>query len=99
MIVVYPDGKVCISTLHEPGEDALGYESADERWRPTHNATSVVLSVLSMLGDPNFSSPANVDASVDWRQDFSGYKARISRLIDLANKRNGHIEVCFRGFS
>ncbi|KAE9445221.1 hypothetical protein C3L33_22881, partial [Rhododendron williamsianum] len=28
---VYPDGKVCISILHPPGEDPNGYELASER--------------------------------------------------------------------
>nr|GFD17856.1 ubiquitin-conjugating enzyme E2 7 [Tanacetum cinerariifolium] len=33
---VYPDGKVCISILHPPGEDPNGYETAMERWNPVH---------------------------------------------------------------
>ncbi|WVZ68241.1 hypothetical protein U9M48_017202 [Paspalum notatum var. saurae] len=33
---VYPDGRVCISILHPPGEDPNGYELASERWTPVH---------------------------------------------------------------
>ncbi|XP_052187217.1 ubiquitin-conjugating enzyme E2 13 isoform X2 [Diospyros lotus] len=33
---VYPDGKVCISILHPPGDDPNGYELASERWSPVH---------------------------------------------------------------
>lgn len=33
---VYPDGRVCISILHAPGDDPTGYESASERWLPVH---------------------------------------------------------------
>ncbi|KAI5575027.1 hypothetical protein BDE02_10G184200 [Populus trichocarpa] len=33
---VYPDGKVCISILHPPGDDPNGYELATERWSPVH---------------------------------------------------------------
>ncbi|KAJ0675046.1 putative ubiquitin-conjugating enzyme E2, ubiquitin-conjugating enzyme/RWD [Helianthus annuus] len=33
---VYPDGKVCISILHPPGDDPNGYELASERWTPVH---------------------------------------------------------------
>ncbi len=29
---VYPDGRVCISILHPPGDDKYGYEDASERW-------------------------------------------------------------------
>jgi hypothetical protein len=61
---VYKDGKVCISILHPPGEDEMSGEFASERWLPTQSVSSVLLSVISMLSDPNPSSPANVDASV-----------------------------------
>ncbi|KAG6535911.1 hypothetical protein ZIOFF_000942 [Zingiber officinale] len=33
---VYPDGRVCISILHPPGEDPNGYELPSERWTPIH---------------------------------------------------------------
>jgi ubiquitin-conjugating enzyme E2 R len=55
---------VCISILHAPGEDALSGELPEERWLPTQTVASVMLSVVSMLSDPNISSPANLDASV-----------------------------------
>ena len=61
---VYPDGRVCISILHSPVADEMSGELPQERWLPTQNPTTVMLSVISMLNDPNFSSPANVDASV-----------------------------------
>lgn len=63
-MTVYPDGRVCISILHPPGEDEMSGEDASERWLPTQSVSSVLLSVLSLLADPNTSSPANVDASV-----------------------------------
>ena len=28
--------KVCISILHDPGDDQYGYEKASERWLPVH---------------------------------------------------------------
>ncbi|KAF0979610.1 hypothetical protein FDP41_001278 [Naegleria fowleri] len=60
---VYTDGKVCISILHPPGEDEMSGERPEERWNPTQTPETILLSVISMLSDPNFSSPANVDAS------------------------------------
>ena len=33
---VYADGRVCISILHNPGDDPHGYETASERWSPVH---------------------------------------------------------------
>lgn len=48
-VAVYPDGRVCISILHTPGEDPLGYESATERWSPVQSIEKILLSVVSML--------------------------------------------------
>ena len=45
-----------------------------------------MLSVISLLSAPNFSSPANVNASVEWRKDPTAYKKRIQLLIEKAKK-------------
>ncbi|KAH3758691.1 ubiquitin-conjugating enzyme E2 [Pelomyxa schiedti] len=82
---VYKDGKVCISILHPPGEDAMSGELASERWLPTQNVSSIILSVVSMLAAPNFSSPANVDASVEWRNRPDLFEARVKKLVAKAN--------------
>lgn len=37
---VYPDGRVCISILHAPGDDPNGYELASEQWTPVHTVFS-----------------------------------------------------------
>ena len=39
------------------------------------------MSVLSMLGYPNFDSPANIDASVEWRGDNESFKKKIYKLV------------------
>eukprot|EP00960_Hanusia_phi_P028770 747591-Hanusia_phi.AAC.7 len=66
--LVYPNGDVCISILHEPGEDATNpQESASMRWNPIHTVETIVISVISMLSDPTDESPANLDAAVrEW---------------------------------
>ena len=61
---MYPDGTVCISILHDPGDDKYGYESANERWSPVHKVETILISVISMLSSPNDQSPANIDAAV-----------------------------------
>lgn len=63
-IPVAKNGEVCISILHEPGEDKYGYERPEERWLPIHTVETIMISVISMLADPNGDSPANVDAAV-----------------------------------
>ncbi len=78
--VVYPDGKVCISILHPPGTDQFSQETADERWRPILGVESIILSVISMLNDPNINSPANIDAAVEYRDNYESYKKKVRKL-------------------
>lgn len=77
---VYEDGKVCISILHE-GVDSWGYEKSYERWTPTHTVDSIMTSIVSMLSDPNFESPANTNYSVLWKDNPSKYKKMIYHLV------------------
>ncbi len=78
IILVYPDGTVCISILHAPGNDPNGYEHASERWSPVQSVEKILLSVVSMLAgntycfytlEPNVDSPAHVEAAKMWRLD------------------------------
>ncbi|KAI9914116.1 hypothetical protein PsorP6_004922 [Peronosclerospora sorghi] len=79
---VYPNGVVCISILHPPGEDQLNQqETADERWRPILGVESILVSVISMLSDPNDESPANIDAALEWRNDKEGFKKHCRRIV------------------
>lgn len=78
---IYPDGKVCISILHPPGTDEMNsHETADERWRPILGVEGILLSVMSMLNDPNINSPANIDAAVEYRDNFETYKKKVKKL-------------------
>ncbi|QIW99435.1 hypothetical protein AMS68_004953 [Peltaster fructicola] len=76
---IYPDGRLCISILHRPGEDAMSGEQAGERWSPVQRVESVLISVLSLLDDAELSSPANLDAAVMHRKDLAAYKERVKQ--------------------
>jgi len=79
---VYPDGKVCISILHEPKEDMYNQqEKMSEKWRPILGIEAVLVSVMSLLGDANFESPANIEASVECRRDPIAYRRRLRQLV------------------
>jgi len=82
---VYSDGKVCISILHPPVNDEMSGERPEERWLPTQSPETILLSVQSMLNEPNFSSPANVDASVMWKKNPKEFRNTVKKLVDLAN--------------
>ena len=78
---VYDDGRVCISILHAPGFDAMNaQESVDEKWRPVLGIEAVILSVISMLNDPNIDSPANMEAMLEFRDNLQEYKKKVRRL-------------------
>ncbi|KIW00734.1 uncharacterized protein PV09_07718 [Verruconis gallopava] len=81
---IYPDGRLCISILHQPGEDEMSGESAAERWNPSQRVESVLISVLSLLDDAEVSSPANVDAGVMLRKDPEAYKEMVKRDLEAS---------------
>jgi len=79
---IYTDGKVCISILHPPGVDKYNtLESADERWRPILGVEQILVSVIAMLNEPNISSPANVDAAVQFRDDPKAFRRKVRDLV------------------
>jgi ubiquitin-conjugating enzyme E2 R len=91
---VFANGKVCMSILHPPGEDAMSGELPEERWLPTQSVTTIILSLLSLLNDPNCASPANVDASVEWRNHRDTFKSRCRKLVEKANaERPAHVVI------
>lgn len=93
---IYESGEVCISILHSPGSDDQSGEHASERWNPTQNVRTILLSVVSLLNEPNISSPANVDASVLYRKwrDSKGKEKEYERIIkrQVENSKKEAIE-------
>ena len=83
---IYPDGKLCISILHAPGDDEMSGESAGERWSPAQRVESILLSIVSLLDDAECSSPANVDAGVMLRKDQQGFKKRVKADVEKSKE-------------
>ncbi|KAF1981816.1 hypothetical protein K402DRAFT_220432 [Aulographum hederae CBS 113979] len=83
---IYPDGRLCISILHQPGEDEMSGEHADERWNPTQRVESVLISIISLLDDPEVSSPANVDAGIMLRKEPEKYKERVRTDLEVSKQ-------------
>lgn len=75
--LVYPSGLVCISILHPPGDDPNHYEHASERWSPIQSVEKILISVMSMLAEPNDESPANVEAAKMWRERRDEYEKTV----------------------
>lgn len=83
---VYPDGRLCISILHQPGEDVMSGELASERWSPAQRVESVLISIVSLLDDAETSSPANVDAGVMLRNSPAKYKEKVKMDTETSKK-------------
>jgi hypothetical protein len=74
---VYPDGRVCISILHAPGDDPNGYELASERWSPVHtvNFTCQLVTLLFAEYHPAHCTIARLLKSpAHWFQAIFGQK-------------------------
>jgi ubiquitin-protein ligase len=41
----------------------MQYEQASERWSPIQSVEKILISVMSMLAEPNDESPANIDVA------------------------------------
>lgn len=77
---VYRDGRLCISILHQGG-DPTSDEPDSETWSPAQTVESVLISIVSLLEDPNVSSPANIDASVELRKNPDAYKKKVLQEV------------------
>jgi ubiquitin-protein ligase len=77
---IHKTGEVCISILHQ-GRDVYGYEKDYERWNPSHGVDSIMMSIISMLSEPNFESPANIDYSKMWKDEPDEYKKLVYKLV------------------
>lgn len=78
---VYKDGRLCISILHQGG-DPTSDEPENETWSPAQTVESVLISIISLLEDPNISSPANIDASVELRKNPDAYKKKVLQEVE-----------------
>ncbi|KAL3899759.1 MAG: hypothetical protein SGCHY_001826 [Lobulomycetales sp.] len=78
---VYSNGEVCISILHAPGDDPNQYESASERWSPVQSVEKILLSVVSMLAEPNDESGANIEACKMWRNDRGQFNKLVKACV------------------
>ncbi|KAI3406576.1 CDC34 [Candida oxycetoniae] len=82
---IYRDGRLCISILHQGG-DPTSDEPESETWSPAQTVESVLISIISLLDDPNGNSPANIDASVEFRKNFEEYKKKVQKEVERSKK-------------
>ena len=66
---IYRDGKICI--------DILQHE-----WSPSQNIRTILLSIMSLLMDPNPASPANREAAMLYNTCKVKYEEKVRDFIE-----------------
>jgi ubiquitin-conjugating enzyme E2 A len=71
---IYFDGKICVDILQN-------------EWAPTQNVRTILLSIISLLMDPNPNSPANREAAILYKENKYLYETKIRETIQQNNKK------------
>ncbi|KAK8511773.1 hypothetical protein V6N12_000814 [Hibiscus sabdariffa] len=80
-----PTGRF-ISPMFHPNIDAkdgrIFIDILRDEWRPIYNVESVLISIQSLLCDPNPNSPANEEAAKLFIENKREYNKRIRKLVE-----------------
>ncbi|CCF72940.1 Ubiquitin-conjugating enzyme [Babesia microti strain RI] len=66
---IYLDGSICLDILQN-------------EWSPVFNISGILISIQSLLTDPNTRSPANNEAAVLYNTDILEYNKRVISCVD-----------------
>jgi ubiquitin-conjugating enzyme E2 A len=66
---IYTDGKICIDTL-------------SNHWSPIYDIGSILVSIQSLLCEPNPASPANSEAAKLFNDDRTEYNRRVKICVE-----------------
>ena len=66
---VYEDGSLCLDIL-------------DKNWKPVYTVSSILVSIRSLLTDPNPNSPANVKAASLFRDEPRKYRREVRKCVE-----------------
>ena len=67
---IYRDGKICVDILQS------------SEWTPAQNVRTILVSIMSLLMDPNPSSPANREAAELYKSDIIEYGNKVRNFIE-----------------
>ena len=76
---VYASGAICLDILQD-------------KWAPTLKVSSVLMSIQSLLDDPNPASPANSEAAELFEKNRPEYEAKVSTVPEVL--RNAAARCC-----
>lgn len=78
------DQEVCISILHDSGDD-MSDEPLEIQWSAAQTIPNIIMSIRALFDAPFCDSPANVDAKLLYENDVKKLKEKNQRI----NKYNG----------
>jgi ubiquitin-conjugating enzyme E2 G2 len=59
----------------------MRYERIEERWSPAQSVEKILLSVSSLLSEPNGESPANIEAAKMWRDEREKFEEKVRDTV------------------
>ncbi|OQS54706.1 UBC2 [Ecytonucleospora hepatopenaei] len=68
---IYASGDICLDILKS-------------KWSPSYSVLSLLLSIQSLLADPNENSPANAEAANLYMQNREEYEKRVKETVELS---------------
>mmetsp|Transcript_19406 Transcript_19406/g.21581 ORF Transcript_19406/g.21581 Transcript_19406/m.21581 type:complete len:159 (+) Transcript_19406:32-508(+) len=68
---VYNDGSICLDIIQD-------------KWRPIYTVNTILLSIQSLLTDPNPASPANPMAAKIFSDNVREYKKRVRKFVQTS---------------
>lgn len=80
---VYTNGSICIDILKRGDQGGS--------WTPVYQFRNILLSLVSMLNEPNTSSPANSTASKAYDNDLTKNKIHFSRMAAEHYANQSHL--------
>ncbi|KAL0217665.1 hypothetical protein RCL1_008245 [Eukaryota sp. TZLM3-RCL] len=79
---IYPSGEVGISILHPSNNVSYsGGYTQNEVWTAALGPEAIVISIISLLIQPDLSLCANLDAAIEFRENRSVYEEKIREII------------------
>uniref|UniRef100_A0A6B2LP87 UBC core domain-containing protein n=1 Tax=Arcella intermedia TaxID=1963864 RepID=A0A6B2LP87_9EUKA len=73
---VYGDGTLCLDIIQD-------------KWKPIYNVSTILISIRSLLTDPNIDSPANPTAAALFRDNPKEYKKRVRQCVERSQESTG----------
>lgn len=68
---IYHDGRICLDIL-------------DKSWSPVYDVHSILISIRSLLSDPNEMSPANVEAAQLYKSNPQLYELKVKECVKIS---------------